>query len=81
MYIRHNMTGQQGTECTESSPTMCNEIKDIKTIIHIIHTKSKIIYVSSEINPYSNFIYNIKMSFNVNNHQLKGQCQKVSNFL
>jgi len=42
--ICHNKTGRQGMECTRSSPTMCNKIKDIKTIIHIIHTKSKIIY-------------------------------------
>jgi len=31
IFIRHNMTGQQGMECTKSSPTMCNKIKDIKT--------------------------------------------------
>jgi len=32
IFIRHNMTGQQGTECTNSSPTKCNKIKDIKTL-------------------------------------------------
>jgi len=32
IFIRHNMTKQQGTECTNSSPTMCNKIKDIKTL-------------------------------------------------
>jgi len=34
IFIRHNMTGQQGTKCTKSSPTMCNKIEDITTIIH-----------------------------------------------
>jgi len=41
------MTGQQGIECTKSSPTKCNKIGDIKTIIqNIKHTYKthKIIY-------------------------------------
>ena len=33
-FIRHNMTGQQGIECTKSCPTKCNKIRDIKTIIY-----------------------------------------------
>ena len=41
IFIRRNMTEQQGIECTKSSPRKCNKIRDVKTIIQNLNTHIK----------------------------------------